>query len=304
MDTPAGPSTGMGSRGCTSGRHGQAWPVTVYRRDELLRNGIGKGALEHRVRTGGLHRVLPAVYCTRLPAYEDRCRAVVAWKPKAVLSHDTAAWLWGLLVPEPEVVHATVPMFTSPRCPPGFRLHRRVVEPVVYRALLPVVTQEQCFVDVATTLDAEALERFVDHALSHRVRWRAVAELCDAARGMHGVAAVRRQLRTACPRTLSEAERQVARALSARHAGMEINAAVGKYYGDLVCRRARVIVEIDGREFHIDPHTFTRDRIRQNELVLDGWLVLRYSVARALAHTDEVADEILAVVRKRRKSRA
>ena len=63
-------------------------------------------------------------------------------------------------------------------------------------------------------------------------------------------------------------------------------------------------VEIDGREFHIDPHTFTRDRIRQNELVLDGWLVLRYSVARALAHTDEVADEILAVVRKRRKSRA
>lgn len=209
--------------------------MTVHGRDELLRNGIGRGALAHRVRTGRLHRVLPAVYCTRPPTSEDLCRAVVVWKPTAVLSHDTAAWLWGLLDVEPQVVHATVPMSTSPRCPPGFRLHRRVMTTVVYRDLLPVVTPEQCFVDVATTMSTEALERFVDRALSHRVQWRAVAALCDAARGKHGVAAVRRQLRTACPRTRSETERLVARALSARRAGMEINAEVGKYYGDLVC---------------------------------------------------------------------
>ncbi|WP_306436959.1 endonuclease domain-containing protein [Rhodococcus sp. 06-235-1A] len=75
-----------------------------------------------------------------------------------------------------------------------------------------------------------------------------------------------------------------------------------KFYGDLVDFSARVIVEIDGREFHTDPATFDNDRRRQNELVLDGWLVLRYSAATALADLDRVVDEIITVVRRRRKS--
>jgi very-short-patch-repair endonuclease len=119
---------------------------------------------------------------------------------------------------------------------------------------------------------------------------------------MDGMAAVRKQLRTCCPRTLSEPERVVARALKARHFTMEINARVGRFYGDLVDFSARVIVEIDGREFHTDPATFNNDRRRQNELVLDGWLVLRYSAATALAELDRVVDEIITVVRRRRKS--
>ncbi|MBM7416325.1 MULTISPECIES: DUF559 domain-containing protein [Nocardiaceae] len=278
--------------------------MVVLSRAELLRNGIGRGALSRRVRSGSLHRLLPAVYSTTPPSYEDRCRAVVLWKPAAVLSHDTAAWLWGLLEVEPVTVHATVPPSDSYRGPDWSVLHRRRISTVVYRDLLPVVTAEQCFVDVATTLDTEALERFVDHALTRRVRWRAVAQACDAARGMHGVPAVREQLRRCCPRTLSEPERLVARALARRNFPLEINGEVGPYYGDLVDRRGRVIVEIDGREFHIDPHTFTRDRVRQNDLVLSGWLVLRYSVATVMAQTDEVVDQIVTEVRRRRRARA
>ena len=65
-----------------------------------------------------------------------------------------------------------------------------------------------------------------------------------------------------------------------------------------------MIVEIDGREFHTDPATFNNDRRRQNALVLDGWMVLRYSAATAMAHLDAVADEIITVVRRRRHNRA
>ncbi|MGB6181911.1 MAG: DUF559 domain-containing protein [Rhodococcus sp. (in: high G+C Gram-positive bacteria)] len=273
-------------------------------RDELLLSGIGKGAIDYRVASGTLHRVLPAIYSTEPPTYLDRCRAVLLWKPGAVLSHETAAWRWGLLETEPDLVHATVPTNAPHRSPQWVRLHRRTIATVQYVDLLPLVTKEQCFVDVATTLDADALERFVDHALTQEVRWRAVAEACDAAHGMHGVPAVREQLRRCCPHTLSEPERLVARALTRRNFPLEINAKVGRYYGDLVDRRARVIVEVDGREFHISPHTFTQDRVRQNELVLDHWLVLRYSAATVMAHTDEVAEQIVTVVRRRRRARA
>ena len=83
---------------------------------------------------------------------------------------------------------------------------------------------------------------------------------------------------------------------------MAINARVGPYFGDLVDYRARVVVEIDGREFHTAAAAFNNDRRRQNALVLGGWLVLRYSAATAMANLDAVVDEIIRVVRKRRKS--
>ncbi|MDI9903827.1 hypothetical protein QM716_28585 [Rhodococcus sp. IEGM 1409] len=43
------------------------------------------------------------------------------------------------------------------------------------------------------------------------------------------------------------------------------------------------------REFHTDPATFNIDRRRQNALVLDEWMVLRYPAATAMAHLDAVA---------------
>ena len=164
------------------------------------------------------------------------------------------------------------------------------------------MTIEQAFVDMAATLQKAELEAFVDATLDVHLPWRRVAEVCEASSGMRGMTALREQLRRCCPGTRSEPERMVARALTARNFRMEINARVGPFYGDLVDFRARVIVEIDGREFHIGPAEFSNDRRRQNALVLEGWLVLRYSAATVRADLDRVVDEIISVVRKRRRS--
>lgn len=247
--------------------------------------------------------MLPSIYSTGNPGYFERCVAVTLWKPDAVLSHSSAAWLWGLLDEEPLQVDATVLRSAQVRGPEWVRLHRRDLKSSDQRMGLPVVPVEQCFIDVAATLPRPQLEAFFDAAMSTRVPWKLIALRCDEVKGMHGIPAVREQLRTCCPGTLSEPERIVARALSRRRFPLEINGRVGRYYGDLMCRRARVIVEIDGREFHIAPEVFNNDRRRQNALVLDGWLVLRYSAATVMAHLDAVVDEIIAVVRKRRRSR-
>lgn len=275
----------------------------VYTRAELLSSGLTRNMIEYRTKKGALHRVLPSVYSVDEPTYLTRCRAVIVWKSAAVLSHRTAAWLWGLLPDEPPVVEATVPKSAQVRSPNRLVLHRRPdVGPADHLYGLPVVSAEQTCIDVATLLPGADLERSLDGALSGKVTSRALRRRSEEAAGMHGVTEIRRQLRTACPFTASEPERMVARGLTARGFFMEINAPVGPYFGDLVDYRARVIVEIDGREFHSDPHAFTNDRRRQNELVLGGWLVLRYSAATVNGRLDQVVDEIMRVVRRRRKS--
>jgi very-short-patch-repair endonuclease len=269
----------------------------VYTRAQLLAGGMSNREVSR------LHRILPAIYSMAEPGYSELCAAVTLWKPTAILSHSTAAWLWGLLEEAPPIVEATVPPNIQVRGPAWVRLHRRTNIPTAQRKRFPVVPIEHCLLDVATTLGGPALEALFDAAIGTRVNWRTVAQLCDQSTGRHGIVAVREQLRTCCPATRSEPERLVARALTARNFPLEINVRVGRYYGDLVCRRGRVIVEIDGREFHTDPETFNNDRKRQNELIDADWRILRYSAATALANLDEVVDEIIRVVRKRRRGR-
>ena len=268
----------------------------VYTRESLLHSGLSRRALS------SFHRVLAQIYSDTEPSYLDRCTALTLWKPTAVLSHASAAWMWGL-TEEPALVEATVPLGTQVRGPQWVRLHRRTVTKQARTNGLPVVPIEHCLIEVATTMKRPDLEALFDAAIGQRVNWRAVAQMCAESSGRHGIAAVREQLRTCCPKTRSEPERAVARALTARNFRLEINTKIGRYYGDLVCRRAKVIVEIDGRKFHIEPEPFNNDRKRQNALIADGWRILRYSAATAMAYLDEVVDEIISVVRQRRRSR-
>jgi hypothetical protein len=119
-----------------------------------------------------LNRILPEVYSTSDPGYFELCTAVTLWKPTAVLSHTTAAWLWGLLEDEPTIVEATVSPSVSVRGPNWVRLHRRPDVHAVRRKGLPVVPIEHCLIDVATTLDQLALEALFDAAIGTRVNWR------------------------------------------------------------------------------------------------------------------------------------
>jgi very-short-patch-repair endonuclease len=52
---------------------------------------------------------------------------------------------------------------------------------------------------------------------------------------------------------------------------------VGTYYLDFAFRRERVATEIDGRLHETDVDIFESDRLRQNALMLRGWLVLRFT---------------------------
>lgn len=101
----------------------------------------------------------------------------------------------------------------------------------------------------------------------------------------------------------SEPERVLDRALIQLGVRLKTNAWVGRYICDFVDELARVIIEVDGREYHSAPEVFSRDRTRQNELQLDGWLVLRFSAVDVMANPEKVARQIAEVVRRRRAAR-
>ena len=65
-------------------------------------------------------------------------------------------------------------------------------------------------------------------------------------------------------------------------------------YPDVLFRRLRLVLEIDGREFHNDPDVFEADRHRQNLMVLHGWRVLRITWRMI----QDEPDRLIAMVRE------
>jgi very-short-patch-repair endonuclease len=65
---------------------------------------------------------------------------------------------------------------------------------------------------------------------------------------------------------------------------------------DLSYPRLRVAVELDGG-VHRERDVFERDRPRQNAIVLDGWIILRFTWATFVERPQEIVDQVRAALR-------
>ncbi|MBY6705331.1 DUF559 domain-containing protein [Rhodococcus sp. BP-241] len=261
--------------------------------------GAGMSATTIRRR---FHRVLPGVFCQEEPAWFDRCLAVTLWRPDALLSHTSAARLYGW-IGEPSGVHALVGEFARPRAPEWLTVHRRRQGACDEVLGLPVTTREQTLIDCAAVLSDAAAERLVDDALVHEVDENRVRALLDALPGRRGHIRARRLVDTAARGFASEPERVLGRELIRRHLRMQTNVRVGAFVVDFYDELANLVVEVDGYAFHSAPEVFCHDRRRQNFLILGDLRVLRYAAFDVLKDPGAVADEIVAEVRRRRHAR-
>ena len=98
----------------------------VIAREQLLASGLGRGAIAHRLRVGRLRRVHQRVYLMgpAPPTAMARKRAAaMACGPGAVVSHRSAAELFGLLPDAGGEIDVTVPR-RNPGRHDGIRVHR------------------------------------------------------------------------------------------------------------------------------------------------------------------------------------
>jgi hypothetical protein len=212
--------------------------------------------------------------------------AVLACGSEAVLSHRSAAELWGLLQEGEGMIDVMAPNRRG-RIPAGIQAHRDSSLAPVDRTStrgIPCTSVERTLLDLAsecTTWElrqalAEAeVRRLLDHAKLRR--------LIRGSRGRRGVAKLRllfEELDPSTKRTRSELERRFLRVCA--RAGLprpEVNVALevedGVAEADFLWRDAGLIVEADSRRFHDTNFAFEHDRKREQRLQLAGWRVSR-----------------------------
>ncbi|MBD0322318.1 MAG: DUF559 domain-containing protein [Aldersonia sp.] len=249
--------------------------------------------------------MLPSVYSIGEPTGLARCAAILAWEPTATFSHRTAAWWWHML-PAPTVFEATVRPDLSKRQPDWIRLYRRRLDThdVLETWGMPTVSPEQALIDCLAVMSPAEADLLVDAQLTESVSAEGLRLLHKKYPGRRGNRDIERQIRSAALDTASEPERLLARAFARRNFTISANVPIGPYIADFHDERARLVVEVDGREFHSEPGVFRSDRRRQNWMVRRGLMVLRYAAADVFETPDAVADEVIVVARRRRKTLA
>lgn len=257
--------------------------------------GFGKGSIEKAVLAGRLHRVHVGVYAvghlapSRLGEWHA---AVLACGPGAVLSHRSAATLWRIRDAVGPRVDVTIPT-DSGRRRPGIRIHRGplAAEEVSTCSDVPVTSPARTMVDLAHELDDE--EDDVQQALREmqyrRLFDRAALELAN---GRRPNAVIGRLLRELAP-TGSPLEVAFLNRVVRRH-GLPMplcQAPVEGFHVDFLWPAARLVVEIDGTN-HDAPAMRAADAVRDNRLLLAGFLVLRYRHADIHRHHARTAAQI------------
>jgi hypothetical protein len=138
----------------------------VFGRGQLIALGLSESNIEYRLLAGRLQILYRGVYGLGSPGSKLArwMAAVLAAGPGAVLSHRSAAELWGLLDGFTRPIHVTVP--SARRGRPGIRFHRSILpddERTVFEGI-PVTTVPRTFVDCAPGMSARRLERMINEA--------------------------------------------------------------------------------------------------------------------------------------------
>ena len=248
-----------------------------------------RGAIEWRIRTGELAAVLPGVYAPTATAglAATRIAAVGVWDPDAVLTHEAAAvaTFWPKL-PVP-VVRCSVGHRRARR--PGFLLSRGRIpeELVIQHGPLRITSPALTVLDLCEVRGGEA----TDHALLYRATTLALMRhALTLTSGRWGNGVRRQLLLDSRDEPWSEAEREFHRLLrAARITGWQANRGIRingvLIYPDVIFRRLRLVIEVDGREFHNKAEVFESDRHRQNCVRRGGRSAICSSQPSALARS-------------------
>jgi hypothetical protein len=283
----------------------------VIGRQQALCSGLRPDTIETLLRTGRWQRMRRGVYATFTG---DPCREAQMWAallragPNAVLSHQTAAELFGLVDNSAGPIHVMVPRASQPGRIPGVVTHRvERARNVRHPSLRPPRTRIE-----DTVLDLAASARSIDEAFSwvfratgkrlttaerirhemvprQKMRWRAELLSCmdDVDDGVRSNLEHRYVRDVERPHGLPHAMRQ-ARVIRNEQVCYLDNL----YEGHLVC------VELDGRTAHPFGERW-RDFRRDNAGAEDGIVTLRYGWSDITGHPCETAAQIAGVLRRR-----
>jgi len=286
----------MALAGLATRQHG------VVGRAQLIEIGVSARTVEAWARRGRLHRIHRGVYIVgsrRIDQHGRWLAGVLACGRGAVLSHASAAGLWGLARPRGS---------TDVTCSPGrarrggIRAHEGALHlsERTEQSSIPITTVARTLFDYAEVVPFAQLEKAWEEAdRRNLLQLAAVERVCERGYGRRALKPIRRLLAEA--RAPSEGrsplENRFARfrdryglppaATNVEVLGSEV---------DVLWPAARLIVELDNWEHHGHRAGFERDRARDPTLLLNGYRTIRVTHRRLDEEPDAIAAEIRALL--------
>jgi very-short-patch-repair endonuclease len=280
----------------------------VIARWQLLEMGLSKRRIERRIDSGRLYPVWRGVYAVgrpQLDRYGNWMAATLACGPTAVLSHSSAALLWGFGSARGGPIEVTV-LRASPRCRRGIRVHRRPTlrpEDLATHEGIPVTSAVHTLIDEAGRLTRPRLERAVNEADKlDRVK---VDELHAVLTHYRGVPGSRALLELLDPLTFRLSDSKLEQAMRERSdaAGLptpETKARVNGYEVDFFWPELGIVVEADGLRYHRTPLQQRRGLERDQAHTASGLRPLRFShwqIAFEPSYVQRILRETVAALR-------
>jgi very-short-patch-repair endonuclease len=251
-------------------------------RRQVLELGIGPGSIRHRVSKGSLHVVLPSVFAVgspSLPPLGPETAALLHAGDATVLSHESAAAIWGLS-PFPPFVAITM-IGRRVRVQPGLRVHRVPsldIRDVRLCKGLPVTSPARTLIDCA---GRGPVDRLLNEArVLKLVSDAAITAAIARCPGRKGTASLRGLLSDRYERGYSRSGAEIRLRRLVKASGLDppvFNTHVLGFEVDAVWPQQKLIVEVDGHAAHGHRAAFERDRKRDQTLIAAGYVVLRFT---------------------------
>jgi len=265
-----------------------ALQLGLVSREQAVAAGATDRMIQHRVVTGQWIRVGPGVYRLAGAPVTWHQRALAACMVAgagAVVSHRSAAVLWGVSGFRPGPLDITVPRGRSNRNALA-TVHRSACPSAAdctTRERVPVTRPPRLLVDLAGRVSPQLLEEAVDDVFCRRLTTHA-AILGRIAQSHHrGTQALRRIVAAWNDDGLpaNVAEMRIVRLLLA--SGLPQPVRQHEIWGDggfvarvdLAYPEHRLAIELDSFRWHAGRGPFRGDRVRGNRMAAVGWRVLR-----------------------------
>ena len=225
--------------------------------------------------------------------------ATLAYGPAALLSHRSAAALWGIHASDGAKTHITLPSKNA-RARPGIEVHRSAtITDADFARVdgIPCTSLARTLVDFADQATRREVERAVDRSEMLRLFDMAAVDAAISRAGRRrGAGLLRAVLADYTGPVLTEEGVEERFFTLCRSAGLpdpEANVWItlaegGAYKADFLWREERLIVETDGRDAHTTRAAFERDRLRDQRLTLAGFTMVRFTWRQVTREPDRV----------------
>lgn len=280
-------------------------PRAPFTRQRALRAGLSDSDL-----TGaGYQQLFWGVYISSTVKATLVVRALAALMvapPGSIVSHHSAASLWGGVAPDSGDVHLTMPLGNRQKTR-GIRSHRVVRPPTPSRRRgLPVTSPEQTFIDLAHSCDLVQLVILGDSLVRAKAttpaKLVAACELSEARRA----ALARRAASFVRPKVDSPMESRlrmlmVLAGLPEPRVNVELCEDDGRvrYRLDLSYPDQLLAIEFDGRP-HVEVQArWEGDVIRREDIEADGWRFVVVTSTQFYGSPGAVLERIAAAMRDR-----